>query len=222
MTSFYRWIFRLLLSFLWLWKPVVPFTISPFLKAPGFKSPILKKAVDELQNRFQEIDMHTMSSMNKILHLYKEQRIDPHDFHGVNGYGHGDIGREKFDNIIAKLMGGEKAIVRLQFFSGTHAISTALFGCLRPGDEFLSVSGQPYDTLEEVIGMRKNQQTNDLRGSLKDWGIKYHQLDLKIKGFGLTSDSCAPSGSPAVEFDFEKIKETLDQNPSIKLVHVQR
>jgi len=92
--------------------------------------------------------------MKKILKLYQDEKIDASAFHGVLGYGHGDIGREKLDNIVAKLMGAEAALVRLQLFSGTHAISTALFACLRPGDAFLGVSGHPYDTLEEVIGLR--------------------------------------------------------------------
>jgi cystathionine beta-lyase family protein involved in aluminum resistance len=115
---------------------------------------IISEASTKLIHRFHEIDLHTKRNMKKILKLYQDEKIDASAFHGVLGYGHGDIGREKLDNIVAKLMGAEAALVRLQLFSGTHAISTALFACLRPGDAFLGVSGHPYDTLEEVIGLR--------------------------------------------------------------------
>jgi hypothetical protein len=115
---------------------------------------IISEASTKLIHRFHEIDLHTKRNMKKILKLYQEEKIDASAFHGVLGYGHGDIGREKLDNIVAKLMGAEAALVRLQLFSGTHAISTALFACMRPGDAFLGVSGHPYDTLEEVIGLR--------------------------------------------------------------------
>jgi cystathionine beta-lyase family protein involved in aluminum resistance len=87
-----------------------------------------------------------------------------------SGYGYGDIGREKLDLIVARLLGAEAAVVRLQFFSGTHAIASALFGALRPGNKILCVSGHPYDTLEEVIGLRDGHQTGSRIGSLLDWG----------------------------------------------------
>jgi cystathionine beta-lyase family protein involved in aluminum resistance len=171
---------------------------------------VVQRAIGELKDVFHSIDMHTLSSMKKVLTLYKEEEVDSLAFHGVDGYGHGDIGREKFDSIVGKLLGAEKALVRIQFFSGTHAISTALFASLRPGDEFLSVSGNPYDTLEEVIGLRPNEQTNSITGSLKDWGIHYHQLPLIInKNF-------------AVQFDLEEIEKVIKNNPKIKLIHIQR
>lgn len=172
--------------------------------------PIVQKAIGELKDVFHSIDMHTLASTKKLLTLYKEEEVDAFAFHGVDGYGHGDVGREKFDNIIAKLLGAEKALVRVQFFSGTHAISTALFATLRPGDEFLSVSGNPYDTLEEVIGLRSNEQTNSIQGSLKDWNIGYNQLPLIIKD------------DFSVQFNLQEIESTLNANPKIKLIHIQR
>ena len=142
--------------------------------------------------------------------IEQEERIDSSAFHGVNGYGHGDVGREKLDNIVAKIMGAEAALVRLQLFSGTHAIATALFGSLRPGDNMLCVSGHPYDTLEEVIGQRVGAQTGTYAGSLMDWGIGYSELELAVKD------------TFVAEFDIEAIDRALVADPKIKLVHIQR
>ena len=140
----------------------------------------------------------------------QEERIDSSAFHGVNGYGHGDVGREKLDNIVAKIMGAEAALVRLQLFSGTHAIATALFGSLRPGDNMLCVSGHPYDTLEEVVGQRVGAQTGTFAGSLMDWGIGYSEVELAAKD------------TFVAEFDIEAIDTALAADPRIKLVHIQR
>jgi len=123
---------------------------SAVIPKPLSNIPLVKQASKDLSDRFWTIDQQTMRTVDKILDLYREERIDASCFHGVDGYGYGDIGREKMDNIIAKLLGAEAAVVRLQFFSGTHAISSALFGALRPGDNMLCCSGHPYDTLEEV------------------------------------------------------------------------
>lgn len=150
------------------------------------------------------------------MHIHCISRIDTSAFHGVNGYGHGDYGRECLDSIIAKLMGAESALVRLQLFSGTHAISTALFGCLRPGDNMLCVSGHPYDTLEEVIGQRPGHQTGNLRGSLKDWGIGYSELELLYK------EEAKQANNDIVAFDIPSIDEAIEKDASIKLIHIQR
>lgn len=177
----------------------------------GFQ-PALGSAINALRGRFHDIDLQTMGSMQKVIHLFKKERIDSASFYGVNGYGHGDIGREQFDGILAQLMGAEAAMARLQFFSGTHAISTSLFACLRPGDEFLCVSGKPYDTLEEVIGQRPNAVTGTTVGSLKDWGIQYHELPLLAH---------EDDGMEA-KFDLPAILAALAGNPRIKLLHIQR
>ncbi len=167
-----------------------------------------------LQERFLEIDKKTKRTMEKILNLYESEKIDASAFHGVNGYGHGDIGREKLDNIVAKLMGAESALVRLQLFSGTHAISSALFGCLRPGNTFLCVSGHPYDTLEEVIGQRPGSQTGSLVGSLLDWNILYKEIELKYSSSNMNLNS--------IQFDLEAIDKELLHDETIKLLHIQR
>jgi cystathionine beta-lyase family protein involved in aluminum resistance len=176
-------------------------------------SSVVEGASRALLEKFYSIDLHTKKKMNEILSLYEQERVDPSAFHGVLGYGHGDIGREKLDNIVAKLMGAEAALVRLQLFSGTHAISTALFASLRPGDDMLCVSGHPYDTLEEVIGLRDGSQTGSTRGSLKDWGIGYSEIELR---------RCPTSRNVMAEFDLDNIDKCLLDNPNIKLIHIQR
>lgn len=180
---------------------------------------IVEAASKKLMSRFFDIDLQTKRSMDKILSLYQEEKIDASAFHGVNGYGHGDIGREKLDAIIAKLMGAEAALVRLQLFSGTHAISTALFACLRPGQEILGVSGHPYDTLEEVIGLRNGTQTGSRVGSLQDWGIGYSEMELL---YGEEAQGETGDPSTVVAFDLEEIDRRLAANDKVKVIHVQR
>ncbi|MFP5501159.1 MAG: aminotransferase class I/II-fold pyridoxal phosphate-dependent enzyme, partial [Candidatus Sericytochromatia bacterium] len=113
----------------------------------------------------------------KVLEAFHHFNIGDHHFAGTTGYGHDDLGREALENVFARVFKAEAALVRGQFASGTHAIATALFGVLRPGDELLAVSGHPYDTLEEVIGLRGEHQ-----GSLADWGVRYRELDLTPEG----------------------------------------
>jgi cystathionine beta-lyase family protein involved in aluminum resistance len=193
----------------------------------GDLHPAIERGINALQSTFAAIDRRTLHHMNKIIQYYGEERVDSQSFHGVNGYGHGDLGREQYDNILAKLCGAEAAYVRLQFFSGTHAISTALFASLRPGDQMLCVSGKPYDTLEEVIGLRKNEQTDSLIGSLKDWGIEYKEIALlyadEVHPSQVSSGTSMVASSPlSGVFDFESIAKELDSNPAIKLLHIQR
>lgn len=126
---------------------------------------------------FSAIDTQVKQNLKKVLCAFRDERVGTHHFAGVNGYGHGDLGRETLDRVFATVMGAEAALVRVQLVSGTHAIASALYGILRPGDEMLSVSGAPYDTLEEVIGLRGTGQ-----GSLAEFGIKYRQLDLTSQG----------------------------------------
>ena len=178
--------------------------------------PDVKASSRLLSERFWRIDQQTMRTMDKILDLYREERIDAASFHGVDGYGYGDIGREKLDVILAKLLGAEAAVVRLQFFSGTHAIASALFGALRPGDNILCCTGQPYDTLEEVIGLRNGHQTGSKVGSLLDWGIGYQQINL------LEDSDAKIENGEQVAFDLSTIDKCLEKDPKIKLLHVQR
>tara|TARA_Y100001968_G_scaffold163436_1_gene149443 strand:+ start:3986 stop:5287 length:1302 start_codon:yes stop_codon:yes gene_type:complete len=114
--------------------------------------------------------------IQKILNAFTLEKLGTHHFSSFNGYAHDDPGREVIDRIFANIFGAEKAAVRLQFVSGTHAISAALFGVLRPGDSLLSITGSPYETLEEVIGLRGSGQ-----GSLIDFDIKYEEKSLVKK-----------------------------------------
>jgi len=113
----------------------------------------------------------------KVLAAFQAEKLGTHHFASVNGYGHNDQGRETLDRVFARVLGAEQAAVRLQFVSGTHAIAAALFGVLRPGDRLLSITGRPYDTLEEVIGLRGKG-----KGSLAEFGIEYSELPLSPTG----------------------------------------
>ena len=113
----------------------------------------------------------------KVLAAFQAERVGTHHFASVSGYGHNDLGRDTLDRVFARVLGAERAAVRLQFVSGTHAITAALFGVLRPGDRLLSITGRPYDTLEEVIGLRGSGQ-----GSLAEFGIHYDELALTAAG----------------------------------------
>jgi cystathionine beta-lyase family protein involved in aluminum resistance len=137
----------------------------------------LEVAEKALISTFAIIDTKVKKNLHRVLQAFRDHRVGPHHFAGVTGYGHDDLGRQVLDRVFAQVMGAEAAAVRVQCVSGTHAIASMLFGILRPGDEMLAVAGPPYDTLEEVIGIRGEGQ-----GSLKDFGIHYRQLDLTQVG----------------------------------------
>ena len=128
---------------------------------------------NELKEIFIERSNKVYLKLQHILAIFKDEKLSTSHFQQSTGVGYGDISREKIDSIFAKLFWAEKAAVRMQFVSGTHAISSVLFGILRPGDTMISLTGSPYDTLEEVIGLRGEEA-----GSLTDFGIKYKQLDF--------------------------------------------
>jgi len=134
---------------------------------------LIKEAEEVLFPIFATIDQLVQYNLKKVLSVFQKQRLGVHHFASMSGYGHGDIGRETLDRAFAEMMDAEAAAVRVQFVSGTHAITCALFGVLRPGDEMLAVAGKPYDTLEEVIGIRESAP-----GSLKEFGIHYRELPL--------------------------------------------
>lgn len=138
---------------------------------------IIEQVTKNLSPIFTEIDVQIKENLEKVLLAFRSHRLGVHHFSSVTGYGHNDLGRETLDKIFAEIMDAEAAVVRLQLVSGTHAIACALFGLLRPGDELLAVTGAPYDTLEEVIGKRGNTP-----GSLKEFKIKYRELDLTPQG----------------------------------------
>ena len=138
---------------------------------------LLLEAEKALIPIFSGIDTQVKQNLKKVLTAFRDNRLGVQHFASVTGYGHDDLGRATLDKVFAQIMQAEAAAVRVQFVSGTHAIACALYGVLRPGDEMLAVAGRPYDTLEEVIGLRGDNQ-----GSLKDFQIDYRQLDLTAKG----------------------------------------
>ena len=152
----------------------------------------------ELKDNFKRIDDLCFFNSLKVLKAFNEVGISENDFHGTTGYGYDDLGREDIEKVFAKVLGGESALVRSNLISGTHALSTTLFALLRPNDTMLSITGLPYDTLHEVIGIKDNNS------SLKAYKINYQQIDL------IDND-----------FDYAKIKEVLKNN-KIKLIEIQR
>ena len=115
--------------------------------------------------------------LERVLAALAAERVGTQHFASLTGYGHGDQGREVVDRVFARVLGAEAAAVRMQFVSGTHAIAAAMFGVLRPGDRLLSITGHPYDTLEEVIGLRDPGQ-----GSLAEFGVSYDEIELRADG----------------------------------------
>lgn len=130
-------------------------------------------AVPDLTGVERLVDANTA----KVLEAFIDNRIGEEHLAGSNGYGHDDLGREALERVYAQVFRAEAALVRPHFASGTHAIACALFGCLSPGDELLAVAGAPYDTMEEVIGIRGEGQ-----GSLMDWGVSYREIPLQADG----------------------------------------
>ena len=137
----------------------------------------IRQARDRLRPMAEQRTAGVSVRLEKVLNAFAAERVGTQHFASVSGYGHGDQGREVLDRVFARVLGAEAAAVRLQFVSGTHAIAAALFGVLRPGERMLSITGRPYDTLEEVIGLRGEGQ-----GSLRDFGVQYDELPLLASG----------------------------------------
>eukprot|EP00624_Nannochloropsis_granulata_P000123 evm.model.NODE_1045_length_14960_cov_20.819118.1 len=180
---------------------------------------IVSEAQARLRPAFEDVDRRTQRILKRMLTVFREHQVGTHMFNGIDGYGHGDVGRDTLENVYASLFGAEAALVRVQIFSGTHAISCALFGVLRPGDKMLGLSGPPYDTLEEVIGTRVGHQEEGsgpapgqrpLTGNLKEWGVAYDQVDL------------LSSVAPGQYFDIAEIDRRISADPSIRVLHIQR
>lgn len=127
---------------------------------------------------FKKVDETAEFNGAKVLKAFSDNRVSEPCFYGSSGYGYGDVGRETIDKVYAQIMGTEDALVRHNFVSGTHALSVALFGVLRTGDKIVSITGKPYDTLEEVIGLSGEKGC----GSLMDYGVQYSQVDLNEDG----------------------------------------
>ena len=163
---------------------------------------IAKEAEKELADIYGDIEKVSLENTAKVLSAFRNHRVSDSMFQGTTGYGYDDVGREALEKIYAEVFGGEDALVRHSIANGTHAITIALFGLLRPGDIMLSVTNRPYDTLSSVVGI--NGANGD--GSLADFGVKYDQVDFK---------------DGKIDFDGieEKIKEYGDK---IKVVFIQR
>ena len=146
---------------------------------------IKEEVLKESQPLFARVDATAEANTLKVLDAMRECRVAEAHFNTTSGYAYDDIGRGKLEELYARVFGAERALVRTQFVSGTHALATALFGILRPGDELLSLTGKPYDTMQTVIGY-----DNESPGSLKDFGIGYRELpmaDGKVDMQGIAS-----------------------------------
>ena len=153
-----------------------------------------------IEERFKKIDENAEYNQLKVLKAMQDNKVSEACLLGTTGYGYNDIGREKLEAVYASVFHTEDALVRPQITCGTHALALALMSNLRPGDMLFSPVGKPYDTLEEVIGIRPS------KGSLAEYGVSYTQVEL------------LPDGA----FDFDNIKKTLIENDNIKLCTIQR
>lgn len=159
---------------------------------------ISKKCEEEIKTELKKIDDICMFNSMKVLNAFHEENISEIHFNTSTGYGYNDIGRDKIEDVYKRIFKCEDALVRTQFISGSHALTVCLFGLLRPNDTLLSITGKPYDTLDEVIGITPNDS------SLKSFGVKYEQIDLVDNNF-----------------DFKKIEERLNKD-FVKVIEIQR
>ncbi|MBE6054500.1 MAG: methionine gamma-lyase family protein [Clostridium sartagoforme] len=162
---------------------------------------LYKKALKDVEEVFNSYDEIREYNQLKVLRAFQEERISESHFTNSSGYGYDDIGRDSLDKVYARVFNTESALVRPHFVNGTHAIGCALMGNLRTGDTMVCISGAPYDTLHNIIGISGKENI----GSLREYGVKYKQVDLK-------------NG----KFDLDKIKEVLINDNTIKLIHIQR
>ena len=159
---------------------------------------IVNKSENEVKEQFEKINELCEYNTRKVLEAFQDNDLSEIHFNETTGYGYNDIGRDVIEKIYAQIFKTEDSIVRGQFISASHALNVTLFAMLRPGDTMISISGKPYDTLDEVIGLREN------KSSLKSFGVKYEQIDL------IDND-----------FDYEQIEKRFLKN-DIKLVEIQR
>ena len=161
---------------------------------------LAKRAEDDLKTQFTNVDSIAQANAEKVLDAFQTFRVAESDFVGTTGYGYDDMGRDKLEKIYAHIFRTEDALVRLQFVNGTHAITCALFGALKPGEVLLYAVGAPYDTIQSAIGI-----AGDAPGSLRSYGIGYRQAEL------------TPEGKP----DLDAIAKAV-QDPAVKAAVIQR
>lgn len=159
---------------------------------------LVLKEEKNLKEEFKKIDKLCDINSLKVLNAFNKNNITEAHFNSTTGYGYDDMGRDAIERVFADVLGAEDALVRSQFVSGSHALCVALFAFLRPNDVMLSITGTPYDTLHEVIGIKEN------KSSLKSFGVKYDEIDLKDN-----------------DFDYDEIKKYLKNN-KVKLIEIQR
>ena len=159
---------------------------------------LINESEKELKDIYSDIDNRCLYFSEKVLNAFHNNNISEACFNQTTGYGYGDFGREKIEDVFAEIFGGEKALVRNQFISGSHALNVCFFALLRPNDLLLSISGTPYDTLHEVIGIKDNPS------SLKSFGIKYDEIDLVDN-----------------DFNYDEIKTYITNN-KVKVIEIQR
>ena len=152
----------------------------------------------EIQEEIKKVDELEYKNSLKVINSFWRHKVSESCFNSTTGYGYNDLGRDTIEKIFADILGAEEALVRNQFISGSHALNVCFFALLRPNDLLLSITGTPYDTLHEVIGIKENSS------SLKSFGVKYEQIDLKDN-----------------DFDYEKIEEFLKNN-KVKVIEIQR
>ncbi len=161
---------------------------------------IIKQAESDLREQFAKIDEIRDFNQEKVLKAFIDNKVAPEHFYTVSGYGHDDLGREVLDKVFAQVFRAEKALVRVHFVSGTHTLACALFGNLKYGDKLVSVAGEPYDTMREVIGTMGDEETK--RSSLIGNGVLYEEIPLK-------------NGQ---EVDFDEIQNRIDKSVTMALI----
>lgn len=157
-------------------------------------------ALNDIKDEFDRLDSIREFNQLKVLKAFQEERVSDSHFTYSTGYGYGDVGRDTLERIYARVFGAEDALVRPHMVSGTHAIAIALLGNLRPGDTLLAITGKPYDTLLQVIGVE-----GENNGSLKEYGVNYREISLKDN-----------------KIDIEEVKKVLKEDDTIKMVAIQR
>lgn len=169
------------------------------LKSGDKIEPLVKQVEDQVAGVHKKIEERIDINQFRVLNSFQKHRVSDSHFIPSTGYGYDDIGRDTLEKIYADVFGGEAGLVRTQIISGTHAISIALFGVLRPGDELLYITGKPYDTLEEIVGIRGSGN-----GSLKEFGISYQSVSLSAEG----------------QVDWNAVEKAI--KPNTKMIGIQR